>query len=114
MDTGNPALYVVAVLCMFAAAAFTNGPTGAFVPELFATRYRYSGAAVAMNLAGILGAAVPPLLAGTLLATYGSWAIGLMMATLVGASFVSVSLLPETRGSALRTVAVDERVPADV
>ncbi|CAM3397853.1 MFS transporter [Mycobacterium colombiense] len=114
MDTGNPALYVVAVLCMFAAAAFTNGPTGAFVPELFATRYRYSGAAVAMNLAGILGAAVPPLLAGTLLATYGSWAIGLMMATLVGASFVSVSLLPETRGSALRTVAVDERVPADL
>ncbi|GAB1816365.1 MFS transporter [Mycobacterium sp. MUNTM1] len=114
MDTGNPAMYAVAVLGMFASAAVANGPTGAFVPELFATRYRYSGAAVAMNLAGILGAAVPPLLAGTLLATYGSWAIGLMMATLVVASFVSVSLLPETRGTALRTVAVDERVPADL
>jgi MFS family permease len=91
-----------------------NGPTGAFVPELFATRYRYSGAAVAMNLAGILGAAVPPLLAGSLLAAYGSWAIGLMMATLVVASFVSVYLLPETRGTTLRTAPAAEKVPADL
>ncbi|KLO45221.1 major facilitator transporter [Mycobacterium nebraskense] len=114
LDTRNPVLYVVAVLGMFAAAAVANGPTGAFVPELFATRYRYSGAAVAMNLAGILGAAVPPLIAGTLLATYGSWAIGLMMATLVMASFVSVYLLPETRGTALRADPAAEKVPADV
>jgi nitrate/nitrite transporter NarK len=99
---------------MFACAAVANGPTGAFVPELFATRYRYSGAAVAMNLAGILGAAVPPLLAGTLLATYGSWAIGLMMGTLVMASFVCVSLLPETKGTALGTAPAAERVPADL
>jgi MFS family permease len=110
MDTRNPVLYAVAVLGMFAAAAIANGPTGAFVPELFATRYRYSGAAVAMNLAGILGAAVPPLVAGTLLATYGSWAIGLMMAILIGASFVSVCLLPETRGRALRADPVAEEV----
>ncbi|GAB4961156.1 hypothetical protein MAHJHV51_57190 [Mycobacterium avium subsp. hominissuis] len=38
---------------------------------------------------------------GTLLATYGSWAIGLMMASLVLASFVSVYLLPETRGTGI-------------
>lgn len=103
IDTGEPVLYAVAVVGMFAAAAVAHGPTGAFVPELFATRYRYSGSAVAMNLAGILGAAMPPLLAGTLLATYGSWAIGLMMATLVVASVVSVYLLPETKGTALQT-----------
>lgn len=112
MDTRNPVLYAVAVLGMFAAAAIANGPTGAFVPELFATRYRYSGAAVAMNLAGILGAAVPPLVAGTLLATYGSWAVGLMMAILIGASFVCVCLLPETRGRALRSDPAAEEVAA--
>ncbi|BBX62911.1 MFS transporter [Mycobacterium saskatchewanense] len=111
MNTRNPVLYAVAVLGMFAAAAVANGPTGAFIPELFATRYRYSGAAVAMNLAGILGAAVPPLIAGTLLATYGSWAIGLMMAALIVASFVSVYLLPETRGTALRFAPEAEDVP---
>ncbi|MCV7395005.1 MFS transporter [Mycobacterium paraseoulense] len=113
MDTGEPVLYAVAVLGMFAAAAVAHGPTGAFVPELFATRYRYSGAAVAMNLAGVLGAAVPPLIAGTLLATYGSWAIGLMMATLVVASLVSVYLLPETKGTALRAAPAAEEVAAD-
>lgn len=113
MDTRKPALYAVAVLGMFAAAAVANGPTAAFVPELFATRYRYSGAAVAMNLAGVLGAAVPPLIAGTLLAAYGGWAIGLMMATLVVASFVSVYLLPETKGIALRACPAAEQVPAD-
>jgi len=114
LDTHKPVLYAVAVLGMFAAAAVANGPTAAFVPELFATRYRYSGAAVAMNLAGILGAAVPPLVAGTLLATYGSWAIGLMMATLVVASFTSVYLLPETQGTALRAAPAAERVAAEV
>lgn len=112
MDTGKPVLYAVAVLGMFAAAAVANGPSGAFVPELFATRYRYSGAAVAMNLAGILGAAVPPLLAGPLLASYGSWAIGLMMATLVLASFVSIYLLPETRGTTLRSGRTAPKQPA--
>ncbi|HEY3995086.1 MAG TPA: MFS transporter [Mycobacterium sp.] len=110
MNTRNPVLYAVAVLGMFAAAAIANGPTGAFVPELFATRYRYSGAAVAMNLAGLLGAAVPPLIAGTLLATYGSWAVGLMMGTLITASFVCVCLLPETRGTALETDPAAEEV----
>ena len=86
---------------MFAIAAIGSGPTGAFIPELFATRYRYSGSALAMNLAGVVGGALPPLIAGTLLATYGSWAIGLMLATLALTSLVCTYLLPETNGTAL-------------
>jgi MFS family permease len=96
LDTGKPILYVVAIVGMHATAAISSGPTAAFIPELFATRYRYSGAALAVNLAGVLGGALPPLIAGTLLATYGSWAIGLMLATLALASLVSTYLLPET------------------
>ncbi len=101
MDTRNPALYAVAVLGMFATAAIGSGPTGAFIPELFATRYRYSGSALAVNLAGVLAGALPPLIAGMLLATYGSWAIGLMLAALVLASLVCTYLLPETNGTPL-------------
>ena len=56
-----------------------------------------------MNLAGVIGGALPPLIAGTLRATYGSWAIGLMLATLALASLVCTYLLPETNGTALRT-----------
>jgi metabolite-proton symporter len=101
LNTGKPVLYAVAIVGMCIVAAIGSGPTAAFIPELFATRYRYSGAALAQNLAGIVGSASPPLIAGTLLATYGSWAIGLMLATLVVASLVCTYLLPETRGTAL-------------
>ena len=98
MDTGKPALYAVAIVGMFAIAGIGSGPTGAFIPELFATRYRYSGSALAVNLAGVVGGALPPLVAGTLQATYGSWAVGPMLAVLASASFVCTYLLPETKG----------------
>ena len=49
MDTGKPVLYAVAIVGMSAIAAIGSGPTGAFIPELFATRYRYSGSALAVN-----------------------------------------------------------------
>jgi MFS family permease len=101
LNTGNPALYVVAVVGMAVGGAIGSGPTAAFIPELFATRYRYSGSALALNLAGVIGGALPPLLAGTLLATYGSWAIGVMLALLVSASLVCTYLLPETSGTTL-------------
>ena len=76
---------------------------GAFVPELFSTRYRYTGSALSVNLAGVLGGALPPLIAGTLLATYGSWAIGLMLVALPLTSLACTYVLPETNGTALRT-----------
>ena len=88
---------------MCAIAAIGSGPTAAFIPELFATRYRYSGSALAINLAGVVGGAVPPLIAGTLQATYGSWAIGPMLAILALASLVCTYLLPETNGTALHS-----------
>lgn len=100
IDTGKPVWYVVAIVGMFAVTAIGSGPTAAFVPELFATRYRYSGSALAQNLAGVIGGALPPLLAGTLLATYGSWAIGLMLGILALISLACTYLLPETNGAA--------------
>src|SRR5271167_3906005 len=103
INTGSHLLYAVATVGMFASAAVGSGPTGAFIPELFATRYRYSGSALAVNLAGVLGGAVPPLIAGTLQATYGSWAIGPMLAVLASAGFVCTYLLPETRETMLHS-----------
>jgi len=107
MDTGQPALYAVAIVAMSAIAGIGSGPTGAFIPELFATRYRYSGSALAVNLAGVLGGALPPLIAGTLQATYGSWAIGPMLAILAVASLVCTYLLPETKGTTLHSTSGD-------
>jgi metabolite-proton symporter len=104
MDTGKPICYAVAIVGMVAVAAIGLGPTAAFIPELFATRYRYSGSALALNVAGVTGGAVPPLIAGTLQTTYGSWAIGLMLATITAVSLMCTYLLPETNGTALRSI----------
>ncbi|MGA7131159.1 MAG: MFS transporter [Mycobacterium sp.] len=103
IDTGKPVLYAVAIVGMCAVGAVGSGPTGAFIPELFATRYRYSGSALAINLAGVFGGALPPLIAGTLQSAYGSWAIGPMLAILGLASFVCTYLLPETKGTTLQS-----------
>jgi metabolite-proton symporter len=103
IDSGKPVLYAVAIVGMFAINGIGSGPTGAFIPELFATRYRYSGSALAVNLAGVVGGAIPPLIAGTLAATYGSWSIGVMLAALMLISLVCTYLLPETKGTTLRT-----------
>jgi metabolite-proton symporter len=103
IDTGTPIYYALAIVGMQAAASIGFGPTAAFIPELFPTRYRYSGSALAINLAGIVGGALPPLIAGTMQATYGSWAIDLILAALALASLVCTYLLPETRGTMLRS-----------
>jgi len=103
MDTGKPILYAVAIVGMYATVAIGSGPTAAFIPELLATRYRYTGTALAVNLAGIAGGALPPLIADTLLATSGSWAVGLMMAILLLASLACTYLLPETNRTALQS-----------
>jgi metabolite-proton symporter len=102
MDTGKPIYYAVAIFGMWVAVSIGYGPTAAFIPELFATRYRYSGTALALNIAGVVGGALPPLIAGTLQATYGSWAISLMLAVIAAGSLVCTYLLPETNGTTLR------------
>ena len=110
IDTGKPILYAVAVVGMFALGALGWGPTAAFIPELFATRYRYTGTALTVNLAGIAGGALPTLIAGMLLATWGSWAVGVMLAVFALTSLVCTHLLPETLGTAF---ASEPTRPAD-
>ncbi|MBO0879273.1 MAG: MFS transporter, partial [Mycobacterium sp.] len=102
-NTGKLAFYAVAMICMQAIASIAFGPIPAFVPELFATRYRYSATALAVNVASVGGGAVPPLIAGALEATYGGWAIGLMLASVVAVSLVCTYLLPETNGTTLQS-----------
>ena len=96
VDTGNPFWFTVAIAGTYAVAGAAYGPLGAFIPELFATRFRYSGAGVALNLAGLAGGALPPLVAAPLLATWGGIAIGVMLSCFVAIGLVSTFLLPET------------------
>ena len=49
----------------------TFGPMGALLPELFPTNVRYTGSAIAYNVASILGAALAPIVAVALWASAG-------------------------------------------
>jgi MFS family permease len=102
IDSGKFTLYAVAIVGMRAMASIGLGPVAAFLPELFVTRYRYTGSALALNLAGVAGGAVP-LIAGTMQVACGSTAVGLIMATLIAVSLVCTYLLPETNGTTLRS-----------
>jgi MFS family permease len=102
VDTGNAALFALALAGTYAVAGAAYGPMAAFIPEIFATRYRYSGAGLALNLAGLIGGAVPTIIAAPLLATLGVPAIGIMMATVVVVSFLCTALLPETKAVAMQ------------
>jgi hypothetical protein len=97
---------------MKAIAGIGWGPTAALIPELFATSYRYTGSALAVNVAGIAGGALPPMVAGALQPSYGTWAIGGTLATVALVSLVCTYLLPETNGTALQSIrAGDHRHP---
>ena len=102
VDTGNVALFTLAIAGTYAVAGTAYGPMAAFVPEIFGTAYRYSGAGLSLNLAGLIGGAVPTIIAAPLLATWGVPAIGAMMAAVVLVSLLCTVALPETKGAALQ------------
>jgi MFS family permease len=102
LDTGNAVLFALAMAGTYAVAATAYGPMAAFIPEIFGTRYRYSGAGLSLNIAGLIGGAVPTMVAAPLLVTWGVPAIGAMMAAVVLVSLLSTVLLPETKGAAMR------------
>lgn len=97
MDTRNPVLIWLALAGCLGLMGLTYGPMGAFLPELFATRYRYSGASLAYSLGGVLGGALPPIIATKLQASFPSWSIGVYIAVVALISLLCTIALPETR-----------------
>ncbi|MFS0898475.1 MFS transporter [Mycolicibacterium litorale] len=98
IDLHNEWVFALSLVITYAVIGFCMGPLAAFIPELFAARYRYTGAALALNAGGILGGAVPPVVSPLLLASFGTWAVAAMMGGLALVSLVCVALLPETAG----------------
>ena len=74
----------------------TFAPMGALLPELFPTRVRYTGAATAYNIGGILGASLAPALAQWLLAKSGLLGVGLYVTAAALVSLAAVLTMRET------------------
>ncbi|MGV9863378.1 MFS transporter [Rhodococcus koreensis] len=101
LDTRSPIAFAIGIGGTLIVMGIAYGPTGALLPELFQTRYRYTGAGLAYNLAGVLGGAIPPLLAAPLADAFGSIAIGVLLAALAVVSFVCTQRLVETKDHAM-------------
>jgi MFS family permease len=113
LDTGSTLAFGVGLIVTLSVVGVCYAPTGAFLPELFETRYRYTGAGLSYNLAGVVGGAIPPLLAPALTASYGSIAIGVVLSVSAVLSFSCTRALAETKDRALAARA-PERTLASV
>ncbi|MGH3683637.1 MAG: MFS transporter [Pseudonocardiaceae bacterium] len=113
LDTRSPVAFGVGVIVTLGLNGLAYGPAGAFLPEIFPTRYRYTGAGTSYNLGAIVGGAIPPLVAAPLAATFGSVAIGVMLCALSLLSLVCAAALPETKDRELpdTTLASDQGYP---
>ncbi|GJF10771.1 MFS transporter [Mycolicibacterium cyprinidarum] len=101
IETRNHIVFGVAIMVTYALVGACMGPLAAYIPELFAAQYRYTGTAVSHTLGCIVGGALPPVLSPVLVTTFGGWAVAAMMGGLVLVSLVSIAALPETRGRVL-------------
>ncbi|MGI8860116.1 MAG: hypothetical protein ACR2HO_08200 [Rubrobacteraceae bacterium] len=110
LDTGNPVLISVSFTVGMIIFAMLFGPMGAYLPELFGTRLRYSGAAVSYNLGGVIGGGLGPIIASQRLILTGvSWSISLYMLLMSIIGFVSVFFLSETHLSDISEMRSEER-----
>ncbi|AZZ49428.1 MFS transporter [Rathayibacter rathayi] len=93
---------VMAVLVLgFTLIGLTFGPMGAVVPELFPTNVRYTGSAMAYNLASVLGAALAPIIAVALWkAAAGSTVlVGLYLSAAAVLTLIALLLSTETKNA---------------
>lgn len=97
LDTGNYILIAVALSGALLCMGLIYGPAGAYMPELFGTRMRYSGAGFSYNLGGVLGGAAAPLIVTALAENYRPEVGGWFMSGMALLSLVCVLALPETR-----------------
>jgi hypothetical protein len=77
---GTPTSVFVFIVLGMVLMGCTFGPMAALLPELFPTEVRYSGASMAYNLASIVGASVPTLIAIDLNKAYGLAGVGAYLA----------------------------------
>ena len=107
LDIGTAWSFGLGLSLVLGVVGIAYGPQGAQLPELFPTHYRYTGAGMAYNLAGVLGGGVVPLVATALVAGLGSsLAIGVLLAGLSAVSLLCTIALPDTNADSIAYTAV--------
>ncbi len=81
---------LVFFLAGFSVIGLTYGPAGTILAELFSTPVRYTGASLAFNLAGIVGASPAPYIATRLAMSHGISAVGLYLSSTAVVTFLAL------------------------
>ncbi|HEX3783267.1 MAG TPA: MFS transporter [Pseudonocardiaceae bacterium] len=97
LSNGSAVAVGIAFTLGLAAMGSVYGPLGAFLPELFDVRYRYSAASFAYNLGGVLGGSLAPTIAAALTVGLGAGAVGWYVSIAAVVSLLCTVWLPETR-----------------
>lgn len=92
---------LVALAIGLALMGLTYGPLGTTLSELFPTAVRYTGASLAFNLAGIVGASLAPYIATWLATTYSLQFVGYYLSAAALLSFCAMWLARETKDEEL-------------
>lgn len=92
------AIIIIIVLGYMIAAQGVTGVHMSYLPELFGSRYRYSGVTLGREISAVIGGGIAPLLGSALLALFlDSWIpVAIYMALTMLVSFVATLTAPET------------------
>ncbi|MBO9716517.1 MAG: MHS family MFS transporter [Pseudoxanthomonas sp.] len=86
---------VLLFLCLgLGLMGLTYGPCGTILAEMFPTPVRYTGASLAFNLAGILGASPAPYIATRLAGSHGIGAVGAYMSAMATLTLLALLMVP--------------------
>ena len=86
---------VLLFLCLgLGLMGLTYGPCGTILAEMFPTPVRYTGASLAFNLAGILGASPAPYIATRLAGAHGIFAVGGYLSAMATLTLLALLLVP--------------------
>jgi MFS family permease len=105
LQTANPTIVVIAMMLGYGIGfGAMSGAQGAFLSELFETRYRYTGIAVAREMNSVLIAGPTPFIASALVAMASGqpWLVAWYIIGCQVITIVSVSLAPSSRSVSSR------------
>ncbi|AKS36475.1 MFS transporter [Mycolicibacterium goodii] len=109
LDMRSHAAFAVGLPVTALLAGIGTGPQGAFLSELFHTRYRYTAAGFSYSVAGMIGGGLLPIVGAWIVGAVGSMALGAILAVVCIISLICMAVLGETRHYDLdRAVATDD------
>lgn len=99
MDTKDPTIIVISIAVIVSLThAMMFGPEAAYLPELFGTKTRYTGASIGCQVAAAISGGLTPVIATGLLAwSGGTFAISIYLVALAAISLVSAFASVETK-----------------